>query len=163
MNSALKLINDFGILHMSWGQGVMILIGFLLLYLAIKKNFEPLLLVPIGFGGILANLPEAGLALSAVENALHAADPAVLRDFAAILHLDIFTADVIKETIKTANPKELVELHLLAEKYKYSDGMLYQFYNVAIASGIAPLLIFMGVGAMTDFGPLFQVLLKRLR
>ena len=154
MNSALKLINDFGILHMSWGQGVMILIGFLLLYLAIKKNFEPLLLVPIGFGGILANLPEAGLALSAVENALHAADPAVLRDFAAILHLDIFTADVIKETIKTANPKELVELHLLAEKYKYSDGMLYQFYNVAIASGIAPLLIFMGVGAMTDFGPL---------
>ena len=154
MNSALKLINDFGILHMSWGQGVMILIGFVLLYLAIKKNFEPLLLVPIGFGGILANLPEAGLALSAVENALHAADPAVLRDFAAILHLDIFTADVIKETIKTANPKELVELHLLAEKYKYSDGMLYQFYNVAIASGIAPLLIFMGVGAMTDFGPL---------
>jgi Na+-transporting methylmalonyl-CoA/oxaloacetate decarboxylase beta subunit len=50
------------------GQGVMLVIGLLLLYLAIARNFEPLLLVPIGFGGILANIPGAGLAFSAVED-----------------------------------------------------------------------------------------------
>jgi len=70
----------------------------LLLYLAIKKNFEPLLLVPIGFGGVLANIPGAGLA-----------DP---------------------------------------------GGILYLFYTIGIESGAFPLIIFMGVGAMTDFGPL---------
>jgi len=82
------------------GQAVMIAIGMLLLYLAINKNFEPLLLVPIGFGGVLANIPGAGLA-----------------EHGGILHL---------------------------------------FYTVGIESGAFPLIIFMGVGAMTDFGPLLS-------
>ena len=59
-----KLIDLFlasGAYNITGGQVVMIFVGFLLLYLAIKKNFEPLLLVPIGFGGIMANIPEAGL------------------------------------------------------------------------------------------------------
>lgn len=83
---------------MTWGQGVMIGVGLLLLYLAIVHRFEPLLLVTIGFGGILSNVPGAGLA-----------------------------AD---------------------------GGLLYLAYVIGIESGAFPLIIFMGVGAMTDFGPL---------
>lgn len=81
-----------------FGQCVMIGIGMLLLFLAINKKFEPLLLVPIGFGAILVNTPVAGMA-----------DP---------------------------------------------GGVLYYIYTIGIKTGVFPLLIFMGVGAMTDFGPL---------
>jgi oxaloacetate decarboxylase beta subunit len=98
MDKLLHLWEVTGINQMTPGQGVMILIGMLLLYLAIKKNFEPLLLVPIGFGGVLANIPGAGLA--------------------------------------------------------EAGGILHIFYTVGIESGAFPLIIFMGVGAMTDFGPL---------
>lgn len=98
MDKIIHLWEVTGINQMTPGQGIMILIGMLLLYLAIKKNFEPLLLVPIGFGGVLANIPGAGLA--------------------------------------------------------EGSGILHLFYTVGIESGAFPLIIFMGVGAMTDFGPL---------
>ncbi|MBT3505009.1 MAG: sodium ion-translocating decarboxylase subunit beta [Piscirickettsiaceae bacterium] len=98
MEKLLHLWENTGLYQITAGQGFMIIIGMLLLYLAINKNFEPLLLVPIGFGGVLANIPGAGLA-----------DP---------------------------------------------GGILYVFYTVGIESGAFPLIIFMGVGAMTDFGPL---------
>lgn len=100
MDQLLHLWHNTGIYQMQPGQGIMILIGMLLLYLAIKKNFEPLLLVPIGFGGVLANIPGAGLA--------------------------------------------------------EAGGILHLFYTVGIESGAFPLIIFMGVGAMTDFGPLLS-------
>lgn len=87
-----------GLYQMSWGQGLMLLVGILLLYLAIIKNFEPLLLLPIGFGAILANIPGAGIA--------------------------------------------------------EGSGILHVFYVVGIESGAFPLIIFMGVGALTDFAPL---------
>ena len=51
-----------GLANFTWGQVVMIFIGLILIYLAIRKQFEPLLLLPIGFGGILANIPVAGIA-----------------------------------------------------------------------------------------------------
>ena len=98
MEKLLHLWENTGLYQITSGQGFMIIIGMLLLYLAINKNFEPLLLVPIGFGGVLANIPGAGLA-----------DP---------------------------------------------GGILYLFYTIGIESGAFPLIIFMGVGAMTDFGPL---------
>jgi len=80
------------------GRVFMILVSFVLIYLAIVKQFEPLLLLPIGFGALLANIPLAGI----------------------------------------SGP----------------DGLQGMIYNVGIESGVFPLLIFMGVGAMTDFGPL---------
>lgn len=73
MENLLKLWNSSGLAQMEFGQAFMIIIGLVLLFLAIRKGFEPLLLVPIGFGGILANIPGAGLAYSAVENAVMAA------------------------------------------------------------------------------------------
>jgi oxaloacetate decarboxylase beta subunit len=82
----------------SLGRIIMIIIVFILFYLAIAKNFEPLLLIPIAFGGLLANIPLAGMG--------------------------------------------------------GEHGMLGIIYNMGIANEFFPLLIFMGVGAMTDFGPL---------
>ncbi|MDN3683010.1 sodium ion-translocating decarboxylase subunit beta [Vibrio tapetis subsp. quintayensis] len=154
MDNILALVRDFGFLHLQFGQAIMILVGLGLLYLAIVKNFEPLLLVPIGLGGILANLPDANLAVSGVEAAIYAGKTEVMGAFSAVLNLTDTTPDVIKHAYEMASPQDKVALKLLAEQYNYSDGMLYTFYSVAIASGVGPLVIFMGVGAMTDFGPL---------
>ncbi len=154
MNHILGLIRDFGFFHLEWGQAVMICIGLLLLYLAIVKKFEPLLLVPIGFGGILSNLPDAGLAMSAVECAIHAGKPEVMAAFAQVLHIQANGGAEVKAALTHATPTQLATIDLLAQQYKYSSGMLYKFYSLVIGSGAGPLVIFMGVGAMTDFGPL---------
>ena len=128
----------------------MLLVGLILLYLAINKKFEPLLLVPIGFGTILSNIPEIGLAYSGLEKIIFENDPETLSNLSMLLGLDFINADVVKNL-------DLVNLSN-AEKYAaelgYTSGILYKFYSVSIGSGIAPLLIFMGVGAMTDFGPM---------
>ncbi|MEQ8483496.1 MAG: sodium ion-translocating decarboxylase subunit beta [Pseudomonadales bacterium] len=87
-----------GLYQMSWGQAVMIAVCLGLLYLAVARRFEPLLLVTIGFGGILSNLPGAEIATG--------------------------------------------------------NGLLHLTYVVGIETGAFPLIIFMGVGAMTDFGPM---------
>ncbi len=155
MEKLLSLWYDSGVYQIVPGQVVMIVIGLLLLYLAIKRGFEPLLLVPIGFGGILANIPGAGLALSAVENAIYSGDPEVL--LAIANSLGVSSWESTKELLRAYEAAPAVA-HLAAVQtagdLNFNNGMLYNFYNVAIASGVAPLVIFMGVGAMTDFGPL---------
>lgn len=90
-----------GLANMEWGQALMMGVGGLLIYLAIVKKFEPLLLVPIGFGAILSNIPLAGI----------------------------------------SGP----------------EGILGYIYTVGIETGVFPLLIFMGVGALTDFGALIAM------
>lgn len=89
---------ETGLANMQLGQFFMMLVGATLITLAIRKGFEPLLLLPIGFGCILANIPNAG--------------------------------------------------------FTEPGGLLFYVYEVGIASGVFPLLIFMGVGALTDFGAL---------
>ena len=98
MEALQQLWAGSGLAQMTLGQGLMIVIGLLLLYLAIVRKFEPLLLVTIGFGGILSNIPGVEIATG--------------------------------------------------------DGLLHMVYVVGIETGAFPLIIFMGVGAMTDFGPL---------
>ncbi|MDH5173182.1 MAG: sodium ion-translocating decarboxylase subunit beta [Gammaproteobacteria bacterium] len=158
MDNFLLLWQSSGLAQIQAGQAFMILVGLLLLFLAIRKGFEPLLLVPIGFGGILANVPGAGMAYSAVENAVHAGDPLLLGEFARLLGVTLgAVADAPREVLaayQAAGPALQLAVQQLAEHASYSNGMLYNFYSVAIASGVAPLVIFMGVGAMTDFGPL---------
>ncbi|PAU73569.1 sodium ion-translocating decarboxylase subunit beta [Vreelandella alkaliphila] len=162
MDKLITLWEGSGLYNLELGQAVMVLVGLGLLYLAIYKKFEPLLLVPIGFGGILANIPEAGLAISALDQAIEVAKPAVLQQIASVLGatLDPLSGvEAWRESLKAiahdaAAPDQLRAAKDVAMNVGYGDGMLYSFYNVAIASGIAPLIIFMGVGAMTDFGPL---------
>lgn len=98
MEGLMAFWGETGIAHFTGGQVLMMGVGCLLLYLAIARGFEPLLLLPIGFGAILANIPNAG-----------------------------FTDE---------------------------GGLLWYAYHIGIETGIFPLLIFMGVGAMTDFGAL---------
>lgn len=154
MDGLLKLWQDTGIANFTWGQLIMIGIGFLLLYLAIAKNFEPLLLVTIGFGGILANIPNAGLALDAVENAIYVAQPEVMQTIANALNVEFQSAKQLLEDYHRANQAGTLASMQAARDAGFENGMLNNFYTVAVASGAAPLLIFMGVGAMTDFGAL---------
>lgn len=155
MDNLLNLWLSSGAYQMSSGQFVMILIGLVLLFLAIRKNFEPLLLVPIGFGGLLANIPGADLALAAAETALVSGDAGVLAQMARILGVES-ASDLyaLKEALANAPAAVQAQAAQYALDTGFSNGMLYNFYSVAIASGVAPLVIFMGVGAMTDFGPL---------
>ena len=106
----------------------MILVACLLLYLAIVKKYEPLLLVPIAFGMILTNLPGAGLMNPPVE----------------VLNL------VNAPLAETETGANYVVSH--AESFQ-NGGLLYYLYQ-GVKLGIYPPLIFLGVGAMTDFGPL---------
>jgi oxaloacetate decarboxylase beta subunit len=119
--------------------------------LAISKKFEPLLLLPIGFGAILTNIPEIGLSLSPIERLLYENNLDDLQSLLVIINIEFLG---LNDYIKTASYIELNQLNDIALNMGYKAGILYTFYNVAIGSGIAPLLIFMGVGAMTDFGPL---------
>ncbi len=155
MNDLLILWQDSGIYQLRFGQLVMMLICLLLLFLAIRKQFEPLLLLPIGFGGLLANIPGAGMAYSAVENAIYGGDAAVMTSMAGLLGADASAgAAELLDVYRTALPALQHQLVSAAQLAGFTNGILYDFYQVAIASGIAPLLIFMGVGAMTDFGPM---------
>ena len=119
--------------------------------MAISKKFEPLLLLPIGFGAILTNIPEIVLSLSPIERLLYENNLDDLQSLLVIINIEFLGLD---DYIKTASYSELKQLNDIALNMGYKAGILYTFYNVAIGSGIAPLLIFMGVGAMTDFGPL---------
>ncbi|WP_045858797.1 sodium ion-translocating decarboxylase subunit beta [Teredinibacter purpureus] len=155
MGNLLGLWQASGLYQMQSGQFVMMLVCLLLLFLAIRKGFEPLLLVPIGFGGILANIPGAGLALPAVDNAIVAGDPAVLAEIARALGISAWeSAKELSVAYGSAGPAAYHAAANIALEAGYTNGMLYNFYSVAIATGVAPLVIFMGVGAMTDFGPL---------
>ena len=115
---SMKFLESTGFGSLDVGQIIMLLISFILLYLAIYKGFEPLLLVPIAFGMLLANLPLAGLMTSPVTEIV--TDPA--------------TGKLVSQTVQTG-------------------GLLYYLYQ-GVKLGIYPPLIFLGVGAMTDFGPL---------
>ncbi len=106
---------------MGWDTVLMWLIAFLLLYLGIRKQYEPLLLVPIGFGVLLANLPGAGLGV--VDSSL------------------VINAD-----------GSYMSLLDIASKH----GIMNLLYFSLIKTGILPPIIFMGVGVLTDFGPMLR-------
>ncbi|HAX28850.1 MAG TPA: sodium ion-translocating decarboxylase subunit beta, partial [Alteromonas macleodii] len=98
MDKLMVLWDSTALAHFEAGQLIMMAVGFGLLYLAIVKKFEPLLLLPIGFGALLTNIPIAG--------------------------------------------------------FSEAGGLLHYIYKIGIDTGVFPLLIFMGVGAMTDFSAL---------
>ncbi len=104
IDSLITLLKNSGFAAMTWQSMLMIIISFVLIYLAIGKKFEPLLLLPIAFGMLLANLPLTGL---------------------------------------MSEPASQSEV----------GGLLYYLY-LGVKKGIYPSLIFLGIGAMTDFGPL---------
>ena len=149
--SLIEFFSTLGIFSISLGQSIMLLVGLLLLYLAINKKFEPLLLLPIGFGALLTNIPEIGLSMSPIEKLIYENN---ISEINQIIATYFGNGDDLSILIKSASYVELKSINDVAQGMGYTPGILYVFYEVAIGSGIAPLLIFMGVGAMTDFGPL---------
>ena len=149
--SLFEFFSTLGIFSITLGQSLMILVGLLLLYLAINKKFEPLLLLPIGFGALLTNIPEIGLSMSPVEKLVYANNHSEINQ---IISEYFGRGTDLSLLIKNASYMDLKIINDAAQGMGYAPGILYVFYEVAIGSGIAPLLIFMGVGAMTDFGPL---------
>ena len=144
-------ISTLGIFSLTLNQLLMICIGLLLLFLAINKKFEPLLLLPIGFGAILTNIPEIGLSLSPIEKLIYANN---LEHINILLEKFVTPNQDLTTFLKDASYIDMIAINNQAQDLGYKPGILFTFYEVAIGSGIAPLLIFMGVGAMTDFGPL---------
>ena len=144
-------ISTLGIFSLTLHQLLMICIGLLLLFLAINKKFEPLLLLPIGFGAILTNIPEIGLSLSPIEKLIYANN---LEHINILLEKFVTPNQDLTTLLKDASYIDMIAINNQAQDLGYKPGILFTFYEVAIGSGIAPLLIFMGVGAMTDFGPL---------
>ncbi|MDA9805172.1 sodium ion-translocating decarboxylase subunit beta [Gammaproteobacteria bacterium] len=149
--SLFEFFSALGIFSITLGQSLMILVGLLLLYLAINKKFEPLLLLPIGFGALLTNIPEIGLSMSPIEKLVYANNHSEINQ---IISEYFGRGTDLSLLIKNASYMDLKIINDAAQGMGYAPGILYIFYEVAIGSGIAPLLIFMGVGAMTDFGPL---------
>ena len=120
-----------------WSFLLMILIAFVLLYLGIVKKYEPLLLIPIGFGVLLANFPGGGMGVTTVtsEGYIPLADGGFLLD-----------AEGNKEVIWD------MPLHKIA----HDLGLMNFIYYMCIKTGFIPPIIFMGVGALTDFGPMLR-------
>jgi oxaloacetate decarboxylase beta subunit len=155
-----ELWNSTGLSNFSLGQLVMIAVGLTLIYLAIKKEYEPLLLLPIGFGGILANIPVAAIAADphSIEALIREALAVKPGEFEACLSAGLAKLSYGPSTISgiIEGARELTDradlAHYLHENIK--PGFLGIIYGAGIANGLFPLLIFMGVGAMTDFGPL---------
>ena len=116
-----------GIATMTWQQGVMILVSFILFYLAIKKQYEPLLLLPIAFGMLLTNLPWPG---------------------GGIFHPEWFQGDINWAALGGGYHDPVTGAHI--------DPGLFDFLYIGVKMDIFPCLIFMAVGAMTDFGPLIS-------
>jgi len=148
------LWQSMGIANIGWGQGLMLVVGAALMYLAIRKGFEPLLLLPIGFGCVLANIPVAGLGEDAVGHLLMEGRPEHLGLLAATLGVE---PSAVAEAWQHVSSAQYGPALTLAKGLGYEPGMLHLFYEVAISSGIAPLLIFMGVGALTDFSALIAM------
>jgi len=137
------------------GQFAMMLVGFGMLYLAIKKGFEPLLLLPIAVGTLMVNIPGAGLGWSAAEWAIRTGSPEIVEQFRVLLGAAAGAdTQTLLHAYHAADTIVYKQAVALGASLGFDNGMLYTFYSMTIASGVAPLLIFMGVGAMTDFGPL---------
>ena len=120
MADILEFFGKMGFMNLSWQQGLMLIISFFLLYLAIKKQYEPLLLLPIAFGMLLTNLPGADMYHSELWTAFLDESSPYYHSYGAIM----------------------------------SHGGLLDILYIGVKAGVYPCLIFMGVGAMTDFGPL---------
>ena len=142
IDAIVSIAKSTGFASGQWRQYVMIVFACLLLYLAIVKEFEPLLLLPIAFGMLLANLPSAGLMADPTYKFFTTMDEAVAYATKASKPL----SDIVMAYSD--------ELGQMAYRVPYANGGLLYYLYRGVKLGIYPPLIFMGVGAMTDFGPL---------
>ena len=170
----LNFLGDSGLSTITWQQALMLLISFVLMYLAIVKKYEPLLLLPIAFGMFLANLPLGGIA-DAPSETVRILSPEFLEPYLQTLGIgageQLSSAQLLELGNLLTNATDSMGASLLAsgehlvqhigeaggvviEAVKSNYGGVVYYLRLGVKLGIYPPLIFLGVGAMTDFGPL---------
>ncbi len=156
-----KLFNASGLTSLSWENYVMIAISFILMFLAIKKQYEPLLLLPIAFGMMLVNIFPGIMGNPATQlmtfQQVQAAglDPASYTTTSQLLTME----QVVQQNLNLADlrPVLMNDGSQFYEAVYYNvtqNGGLFYYLYQGVHLGIFPPLIFLGIGAMTDFGPL---------
>ena len=150
LEAIMNFLGDTGFANLAWQQAVMLLISFVLMYLGIVKQYEPLLMIPIAFGMFLANFPLGGVNdLPSETLRLLATVPEYMSH--ADLTANFSTAMVSGEhLLQRMNEAGVYEVYAVKSTY---GGLLY-YLGRGVKLGIYPPLIFMGIGAMTDFAPL---------
>ena len=173
----LEALYDFllgsGFTQITWQMAVMWVVALVLLYLAVYRNFEPLLLVPIAFGAFLANLPTKGLVNepagvllapeAGIVETVHYAPNQVIEEGSKVFTLRL--PDGTRETVRATSQATLTSVFHqagaevlagapLGHTYATESGGLFYYLYKGIDWEIFPPLIFLGVGALTDFGPL---------
>lgn len=183
INSFAQFISGMGIYQMTWQMYAMWGIVAVLLYLGVAKQFEPLLLVPIAFGALIANIPDNGMVITQAQREVVAIEDgkvarstmndvgflsitlAEYTDPAAKQSTEGLAPEVAAEydaamaepmTVRTVGKGKLEVTGQAARKYLVvkPEGGLFDWLGLGIKCEIFPALIFMGVGALTDFGPL---------
>ena len=165
-DSIQNLINGSGFGLQYWQNYLMILIACFLLFLAISKKYEPLLLLPIAFGMILANLPLAGMMGMPTNEMIAIPVDELIQATGKTLDeiRQTFSADQINDVLNALHPEDTHSYPIVWQavqdqmlpfwnKPAQNGGLLYYLYQ-GVKLGIYPPLIFLGIGAMTDFGPL---------
>lgn len=183
IESLLNFINGMGIFALTWQNCVMWLVAIVLLYLGVAKQFEPLLLVPIAFGALIANIPDNGMLISQLNREVISTTADGKMSATSMKDVGFLTLNVARlDEHEAKTPANLTG----EEKAKYEKTMntpmvvtkdspgkytatgqkteelfvtsihggLYDWLGLGIKSEIFPPLIFLGVGALTDFGPL---------
>ena len=182
-DSFASFISGMGIYQMTWQMYVMWGIVAVLLYLGVAKQFEPLLLVPIAFGALIANIPDNGMVITQAQREVVAIEKGQLvkETMNDVGFLSITLAEYTDEeakqsteglapevaaeydaamaepmTVKTVGKGKVEVTGQSAKKYLVvkPEGGLFDWLGLGIKCEIFPALIFMGVGALTDFGPL---------
>ncbi len=154
------LYESSGLCHLGWQNYVMILISFVLMFLAIKKQYEPLLLLPIAFGMMIVNIFPEIMAnpvtqmLTADQVAARGLDPASYPTTSELLTKAQVIAAGFEPSALTHVNVEGTEFYKVVYYTVTENGGLFYYLYQGVHLGIFPPLIFLGIGAMTDFGPL---------
>ncbi|MBO5684568.1 MAG: sodium ion-translocating decarboxylase subunit beta [Akkermansia sp.] len=183
LNSFADFISGMGVFQLTWQMYVMWGIVAVLLYLGVAKQFEPLLMVPIAFGALIANIPDNGMVITQAQREVVAIEnkELVRKDMRDVGFLSITLAEYTDPayvqstegvdpaqaaeyekamaepmTVKTVGKGQVEVTGQAAKKYLIlkPEGGLFDWIGLGIKCEIFPALIFMGVGALTDFGPL---------
>ncbi len=150
LDNLLEFLSLSGFASLTWQMSAMWLVAFVLLYLAVGKKFEPLLLVPIAFGALIANLPSRGIIT--LEQTAEGLEPGRIRVEAVQEVSATESQQTTPQTPSAGAPK--TEETPASYKITKIEGGLFDFISQGVKLEIFPPLIFLGVGALTDFGPL---------
>ncbi|MGI9457952.1 MAG: sodium ion-translocating decarboxylase subunit beta [Aeoliella sp.] len=133
-----EFLDTTGFAQMTWGNAAMLVIGLVFIGLAIIKDYEPLLLLPIGFGMLIGNIPT------------HETMPLSVYDTGGIV---VENGKVVTESIETVGEGGSSTFE---ERVKFNFGSVLSFIYLGVSQGIFPPLIFLGIGAMTDFSTMLS-------